>query len=180
MSRWKIIEDINYYFITTTIVEWQNVFVFDELFEVIIASLKYCIDHKGLHLHAYVIMPNHVHYIVSVDSAQHLSDIIRDLNRFTSRQITHILKKTMRTDLLDVFQKAAIEEGRGNIYKVWLEGYHPIAIYSEDFFLQKLKYMHENPVRKKLADQPENWKYSSARNYYLDDHSIIQVECFEY
>jgi putative transposase len=118
MSRWKIIEGINYYFITTTIVEWQNVFMSDELFEVIITSLKHCIDHKGLHLHAYVIMPNHVHYIVSVDPAQHLSDIMRDFNRFTSCQITRILEKTMRKDLLDVFQKAAAEEGRGNTYKV--------------------------------------------------------------
>ena len=180
MSRWKIIEGINHYFITTTIVEWQNVFVSDELFEVIIASLKYCIDHKGLHLHAYVIMPNHVHYIVSVDPAQYLSDIMRDFNRFTSRRITRIFEKAKQTDLLDVFQKAATEERRRNKYKVWQEGYHPIAIYSEDFFLQKLKYMHENPVRKGLTDQAENWKYSSAQNYYLDDHSTIQVECLEY
>ncbi len=180
MSRWKINNSTNYYFITTTIVEWQNVFISNELFEVIITSLKYCIKHKGLHLYGYVIMPNHAHYIFSCDVIQYLSGIMRDFNRFTSQQITRILEKTKRIDILDIFHNAAIREGRGNTYKVWQEEHHPIAIYSEDFFLQKLKYMHENPVRKELTDQAENWKYSSARNYYLDDHSIIQVECLEY
>jgi putative transposase len=36
--------------------------------------------------------------------------------------------------------------------------------------------MHENPVRKGYVEMPEHWKYSSARNYLLDDHSIIRVE----
>jgi hypothetical protein len=54
MSRWKIIPGVNLYFVTTTIVEWQNVFVEIPLFEKIIESLKYCCAIKGLHLHGYV------------------------------------------------------------------------------------------------------------------------------
>jgi REP element-mobilizing transposase RayT len=179
MSRWKIIAGVNLYFITTTIVEWRSVFDTIPLFETIIESLKYCCANKRLHLHAYVIMPNHTHYIVSTDPPEKLSDIMRDFNRFTSQRITEVLKEMRRDELLATFHQAAKEEGRGNQYKVWQEGYHPIAIDSGDFFQQKLDYLHENPVRKGFVEKPENWLYSSARNYILDDHSIINVECIK-
>ena len=93
MSRWKITPDVNLYFITTTIVEWQSVFITIPLFETIIESLKFCHTNKGLRLHGYVIMPNHVHYIISTNPLERLSDIMRDFNRFTSQRITEVLKK---------------------------------------------------------------------------------------
>jgi REP element-mobilizing transposase RayT len=162
MSRWKIIQGVNLYFITTTIVEWRSVFVTIPLFETIIESLKYCCTNKGLHLHAYVIMPNHAHYIVLTNPPEKLSDVMRDFNRFTSQRITDVL-----------------DEDRGNRYKVWQEGFHPIAIDTGDFFQQKLDYLHENPVRKGFVERSEYWRYSSARNYLFDDHSVIPVECLE-
>jgi putative transposase len=179
MSRWKITPDVNLYFITTTIVEWQSVFVTIPLFETIIESLKFCHTNKGLRLHGYVIMPNHVHYIMSTNPLERLSDIMRDFNRFTSQRITEVLKEMHRNELLEIFFQAAKDEGRGNRYKVWQEGFHPIAIDTGDFFQQKLDYLHENPVRKGFVEKPEQWRYSSARNYFLDDHSVITVECLE-
>ena len=177
MSRWKIIPGVNLYFITTTIVEWQNLFTSIPSFEIIIASLKHCIEKKGLHLHGYVIMPNHAHYIASAEPPEKLSDIMRDFNRFTSHSITAFLEERQSKDMLEVFRSSALEEARGNRYKVLQEGFHPVGIDTEKFFREKLNYLHENPVRKGFVEQPEHWKYSSARNYLLDDHSIIKVEC---
>ena len=179
MSRWKIIPGVNLYFVTTTIVERQNVFVSIPFLDNIIESLKYCCTNKGLHLHGYVIMPNHTHYIVSSEPPIRLSDIIRDFNRFTSHNIIALLEEMNRIDVLEVFHKVAIDEGRGNRYKVWQEGFHPIAIYTRAFFQQKLDYLHENPMRKGFVDRPEQWRWSSARNYILDDHSLIYVDCIE-
>lgn len=179
MSRWKIIPGVDLYFITTTIISWQNVFVSIPLLNAIVESLKHCCTNKRLHLHAYVIMPNHAHYIVSTDSPELLSDIMRDFNRFTSQKITTMLEEIYKIEMLEIFHKAALNEGRGNRYKVWQEGFHPIAIDSEDFFRQKLDYLHENPVRKGFVEKPEHWRYSSARNYILDDDSIIAIECLE-
>jgi hypothetical protein len=71
---------------------------------------------------------------------------------------------------------AAEADGKGNRYKVWQEGFHPIAIESERFFLEKLQYLHENPVRKGYVDRLEQWRYSSARNYILDDDSVLMVD----
>ena len=176
MSQWKIIPGHHLYFVTTTIVEWQNVFTSVPYFEILIESLKYCIAHKGLHLHGYVIMLNHAHYILSTDEGKNLSDIMRDLNTYTSRKVTALLKEEGKSRLLQVFKEAAAFDGRGNEYKVWQEGFHPIAVETEHFAIQKLTYLHDNPVRKGYVDQPEHWRYSSARNYLLGDDSVIAVE----
>ena len=92
-------------------------FVTIPLFETIIESLKYCCTNKGLNLHAYVIMPNHTHYIISTDPPEKLSDIMRDFNRFTSQRITDVLEEMRRNELLETFHKAAVDEGRGNRYR---------------------------------------------------------------
>jgi putative transposase len=176
MSQWKIKPEIPLYFITSTTVKWQPVFTEIPLFETIMESWRYCCANKNLHLHGYVVMPNHIHAIVSSNEVNHLSDILRDLNRYTSQRITALLEELKRDALLAIFHQAAQEENRGNQYKVWQEGFHPIAIESGEFFQQKLEYIHQNPVRKGYVEHAEHWRYSSARNYLLNDHSIIQIE----
>ncbi|MEK6570342.1 MAG: transposase [Bacteroidota bacterium] len=176
MTQWKIIPGVKLYYITTTGVEWCDVFTAIPYSDIIIDSLKYCIIHKALHLHAYVVMPNHAHYILSTDERKSLSDIMRDLNTHTSREITRLLKAESRHDLLKVFSDAAKLDGRGNQFKVWQEGFHPIALATHDFVAQKLNYLHNNPVRKGYVVRPEQWRYSSARNYILQDESVIKVE----
>jgi putative transposase len=179
MSQWKVTPDVKIYFVTTTVVDWSHIFIADRYFEILIESLKYCMQHKCLHLHGYVIMPNHAHYILSGDDGTNLSDIMRDFGTHTSREIRRSLSSDGRREMLQLFRTAALESGRGNEYKVWQEGFHPIGIDSEGFFRQKLEYVHNNPVRKGYVEQPEHWKYSSARNYILDDHSIINVEMLD-
>jgi putative transposase len=178
MSRWKVVPNINYYFVTTTVIDWQYVFTAIPCFDIIVDSLRYCIKNKTLHVHGYVIMPNHAHYLLSTDDGTNLSDVMRDFGAYTSRRITEILEQEKRFDMLEVFRSAAEADGKGNRYKVWRDGFHPIAIESEQFFFEKLQYIHENPVRKGYVDQPEQWRYSSARNYVLDDDSVLAVERF--
>ena len=62
--------------------------------------------------------------------------------------------------------------------KIWQEGYHPIAIKSQEVFNQKLEYIHYNPVKKGFVEKPEDWKYSSAGNYILGDDSLIALDEF--
>ena len=177
MSHWKVTPEYDVYFITTSISLWECIFTSEPYFEVILSSLSHCVEKKGLHLHGYVVMPDHCHGIVSADEGKHLSDIMRDFGTYTSRQISDLLMSEHKMNLLERFRKAAREDRRGNDYKVWQGGFHPIAIYTEGFFLQKLNYIHQNPVRTGFVCEPEHWKYSSARNYLLDDHSLIKVEC---
>jgi putative transposase len=179
MSRWKIVQGVNLYFVTTTIVAWQDIFNSIPFFESIIESIKYCQKNKGIKLHGYVIMPNHAHYIFSVEEPERLSNIMRDFNRFTSQKITTLLREMHKLETLKIFQKEALFDMRGNRYKVWQDGFHPTAIDTGEFFQQKLDYLHENPVRKGYVERPEYWSYSSARNYVLDDNTVINVDRIE-
>jgi len=49
-------------------------------------------------------------------------------------------------------------------HQIWREGFHSKATISEAMLRQKLDYIHYNPVRLGLVDNPEDWRYSSARN----------------
>ena len=177
MSSWKVHSGVHCHFVTATITEWRFVFTEIPYFEIITSALRLCMAEKNLRLHAYVIMPNHVHYITSTNNRKCLSDVMRDLNRFTSVEISKMLGIEQRRELLNTFKHAAKLENRGNTHKVWQDGFHPIAIETEDFFLEKLNYIHDNPVRKGFVEKPEHWLYSSARNYILEDPSILPVEC---
>lgn len=175
---YSINKDVSMYFCTDVISGWQYVFTSPEFFQIIIESLSFCQREKGLNIHGYVVMPNHVHTILSAQQND-LADILRDYKRFTSRRISETLESVKSQRLRKYFAAVAHMAGKGNSSKVWQTGSHPISIDSDDFLHQKLNYIHENPVRKGYVDRPEHWIYSSARNYYLDDHSIIKIDILE-
>jgi REP element-mobilizing transposase RayT len=177
MSQWKTYSESTFCFITKTIVDWQNVLDTDHTCDVIICSFSYCQQHKKVTLHAYVIMPNHVHCILSASNGKLISGMMRDFGTFTSRKISECLIEQNRVEETRRFQQAAISDNRGNDFKIWQEGFHPIIITNEQFYRQKRDYIHENPVRKGFAQRIEDWKYSSARNYMFGDHSLIHVAC---
>jgi len=176
MSQWKVYSEHDLYFVTTTIVDWQYVFTSNSRFQIIVEALRYCIRHKGLQLHAYVIMPNHAHYILSTNANVSLSDVMRDMQRYTARQLISALINERSYSLLAVFRNAAKLDQLGNSFKVWQDGFHPVTIGSKRFARQKLLYLHDNPVRKGFVEHPEDWKYSSARNYRNDDYSLLPVD----
>ena len=166
------------YFCTDTIVGWQNVFASPDFFNIIVNSLKHCQKKKGLRVHGYVIMPNHIHSILSARDGN-LSDILRDFKRFSSQRISEMLRTSSNERLLKFIGTAARRAGKGNTFKVWQSGSHPEAITSRHFSFQELNYIHNNPVRKGYVARPEHWLYTSARNYLLNHHSIIRIDIIE-
>ena len=179
MNRYKVYDNsYKVYFSTCSIMRWLPVFNSPEYFAVIIDSLKYCQANKGLKLMAYVIMPDHLHMVTSSEEDKSLSDIMRDFKRFTSKAISTLLKKECRIYYLKVFRNYAKLSKEDSIYKVWRDDFYPKVVYSEKFLRQKIDYIHYNPVRKGLVEKPEEWLYSSARNYLLEDNTIIELDDF--
>jgi putative transposase len=58
---------------------------------------------------------------------------------------------------------------------VWQEGSHPQEIYDEKMLIQKIEYIHNNPVDRGYVDDPEHWRYSSAINYAVEE-GLIEVK----
>lgn len=167
------------YFVTITVSDWIPLFLSAGYCDILIDSLAHCRRLKGLRIHGYVIMPNHLHLIVSTESTHSLPDILRDFKRFTSRRITRTLEREGAQKRRRLLGYAATS-GKGNTsYKVWQDGYHPIAIYTPGAFRQKLQYIHDNPVRKGLIRSAEQWRYSSAGDYLTGVPGELEIDVIE-
>ncbi|MEX1001741.1 MAG: transposase [Crocinitomicaceae bacterium] len=165
------------YFLTLTVVGWADVFTRPVYKEALIDSLKYCIDHKGLNVYAYVVMTNHVHLLVNSEPSFKLEDTIRDFKRHTSKTVINLIlsePESRREWLMSLFGMAAIESSKVQRIKFWQTGNHAIEIYSEKFVWEKINYIHNNPVRSKFVSKPEGWTYSSATNYAGID-SVLKI-----
>ncbi len=77
--------------------------------------------------------------------------------------------------VLYVFKNATESRKKKQSYKIWQDEFHPKAIYSPNFFLQKLEYLHNNPVRKGLVLKAEHWKYSSAGTWLNDEENDVKI-----
>ena len=78
------------YFITLTVEGWVDVFTRKVLVDELVNNLKYCQEHKGLEVFAYVIMPSHVHLIVRREGGL-LSDWLRDFKAFTAKRMLALI-----------------------------------------------------------------------------------------
>jgi putative transposase len=174
-SRYKISELESPHFLTCTIVNWLPVFTRTRYIEIITSSLAFCREQKGLRLHAYVILDNHLHLIAS---SNNLSHVMRDFKRHTAKEILAVAQEENKLWLLKQFQFLKGAYKTNSQHQVWQEGFPPQAIATEEMLIQKLEYVHYNPVKIGLVDRPEDWRYSSARNYYGGDR-VLEIDLVE-
>jgi len=86
MSRnYKIRDQTKLYFVSFATVNWIDVFIRPLYKDIIVESIKFCINQKGLEVYAWCIMSSHVHLIIGSQD-QRIEDIIRDLKRHTSKE----------------------------------------------------------------------------------------------
>ena len=156
------------YFVTCATVQWVDVFTRSIYSDIVVESLNYCIANKGLVLHAWVIMPNHIHLVISRKGSSSLSDIMRDFKKFTSAKIIEAINSPIESRknwMLWLFKSAGESNSNNQHYQFWQQDNHPIELVSTSFTKQKIDYLHENPVRAKLVDSAQRYVYSSAKDY---------------
>ncbi len=94
---------------------------------------------------------------------------MRDFKKFTSKEIINTLKSDPQESrqewLLNRFEYAWKNDKRIKNYKFWQDGNDAQAIFLNDYFNQKLNYIHQNPVRAELVNRAEDYRYSSAIDY---------------
>ncbi|HNM25689.1 MAG TPA: transposase [Saprospiraceae bacterium] len=168
--KYKIRDQHGLNFLTCSIVGWIDLFGRAVYRDIILDSWRYCSEHKGLNVWGYVLMPNHLHLIASATPPFRLDYILRDFKARTARRMLNVLHdheqvESRRSWLLYLFGYFARFDRDKQEFKIWQHDNHPIELFSEKVVLQKLQYIHENPVRAKLVAKPEDWMYSSASNY---------------
>jgi REP element-mobilizing transposase RayT len=161
-TRYRIFENEYPYFMTCTIVGWLAVFTRPEAVQIVFDSWNFLRTEKDFRLYGYVILENHLHVIAS---APNLSSAMKSFKMYSARQIIDLLKRHRATVLLRQLRTLKLPHKTRSEYQVWEEGSKPKQISGDEMMLQKLEYIHNNPVERGFIDNPVHWRYSSARNY---------------
>jgi putative transposase len=150
-------------FFTATILEWKHLLKQDRYKQVIIESLSFLVAEKRVIVYAFVIMPNHIHLIWRITEDHKRENVQRDFLKFTAQKIKFDLQ-AHHPNVLERFEVNA----KDRKYQIWERNPLSIDIYSREVLLQKLNYIHNNPIQEKwqLSVTPEAYKFSSA-SYYL-------------
>jgi putative transposase len=182
MSRYKILDQSGLNYLTLSIVGWIDIFTRQRYRDIVIESLKYCQEHKGLRICGYVIMSNHVHLMVYTERGFQLSDVLRDFKKFTANTILKSIQndpESRREWLLYMFKYFAKYQTGNQTHQFWEQDNHPIALWSQDVIWQKLDYIHMNPVRAGIVTKPQDYVYSSGGDYYENRKGLLDVVLVE-
>lgn len=111
-------------------------------------------------------MSNHIHLLAQAKN-HNLSDIVRDFKSFTSNSFIDTINegKESRSDWMNMVFEYHGKFKNKQTNQIWTHENHAEQIYSQKFVVQKLDYIHQNPVRAGIVEKPEDYLYSSARNY---------------
>jgi putative transposase len=107
----------------------------------------------GFVVAGYVLMPEHVHLLVGEPGRSSLSVALQVLKQQTSRKLK---------------QRGAVQ--------FWQRRYYDFNVHNEEKQIEKLRYMHRNPVRRGLAEKPEDWPWSSFRHYSTGEVGAVEIE----
>lgn len=178
-TRYKFHNPEGVYFISFATVGWVDVFTRSAYKEIFVESLRHCQEHKGLELFGWCLMTNHAHLLARATEGHRLSDIVRDLKKFTSRQLVKAIEEngqeSRREWLLSMFRNAGAHNPSNTTYQFWRQDNHPIECFTAKVLQQKLDYIHNNPVVEGIVQYPEQYIYSSA-SVYADGPGLLNVE----
>jgi putative transposase len=107
----------------------------------------------GLCIYGYVVMPEHVHLLLNEPERNTLAQAIKSLKQGVARRLA------LRAE--DSF---------------WQARYYDFNVWSERKFVEKLRYIHRNPVKRGLVERPEDWEWSSFRHYATGEVGVVEIE----
>jgi len=161
------------YFVTFTCHDWLPLFSLTNSYDLVYKWFDVLKNKGQIKVPAYIIMPNHVHAVLFFPQENYdLNTIISNAKRFMAYEIIERLKKSNQNKILEDLGRAVSgrERKKGQLHKVFKDSFDAKAIYTRKFLLQKIQYMHLNPVRGKWK-LVEDWRYyshSSASFYELN------------
>ena len=170
--RFQISRDSQALFITLNTNHRLPVFRKDEIKKVLCSAIDEARKSAGLLLFAYVIMIDHLHLIT--DQPKPISEVLRVVKGITARRVIDYLKEGGYTASLAKLQHAVRD--RNYRYSLWQTEKNVYPIFSEKLFMQKVNYIHNNPVRAGLVERAIDYKWSSARIWQrcpLEDEPLL-------
>ena len=111
------------------------------------ARCRYCFRIIG-----YVVMPEHVHLLVTEPERETLAVAMQAMKQSVARR--------------------RVKDG-GHF---WQPRYYDFNVWSEKKRIEKLRYIHRNPVKRGLVERPADWEWSSYRHYLTGKAGVVEIE----
>lgn len=141
------------HFLTSSCYKRRQNFRTNESRDTFVAALERVRQRYNLCVYGYVVMPEHVHLLVSEPEDGTLAQAMQSLKQGVARKLALRAKDSF-----------------------WQERYYDFNIWSERKFVEKLRYIHYNPVKRGLVDRPEDWQWSSFRHYLTGEAGLVEIE----
>jgi REP element-mobilizing transposase RayT len=183
MSRnYKFHNPDGLYFVSFAVVEWLDVFTRNEYKDILLDSLSFCQQEKGMEIIAWCIMTNHVHLIFRSVQGEKPQLVLGAFKRFTSKKLVKSIKENQRESrrdfLLEQFEKAAQKSSNVTNYQFWRHDNKPIELWSTNVIHEKINYIHQNPLEAGLVYRAEDYIYSSALDYAGESGLLDNITVF--
>jgi len=174
MKLFKSDQANTFHYVTAVTFKRGPVFSNDYACELLVESLSETRKHCESKLIGYVIMPDHIHLILN-PLAKSISAVIRRLKSSSARQVLDWLRRDGHQLSL---KKLALDapQSRSHTHALWQKGFSAIDLWSPRFILQKLSYIHLNPIRAGLCKYPAEWKWSSYSAYSPHEPGEVPIE----
>jgi putative transposase len=117
----------------------------------------------------YVVMPEHVHLLMGEPERGDPSVVMKALKQGFARRVLARLSRSLNSNQLSLWE-APLERGR-----IWQPRFYDFVVFSEHKRVEKLRYMHRNPVKRGLVLEPQQWRWSSFRHYVYDEAGPVVI-----
>jgi putative transposase len=157
-------------YLTFNTVDWVDVFIRPVYKQVITHALNYIIEQKHCTIYAWCLMSNHLHLLAKAKDGSGLALIEKEFKKITTNRILEAmdLEPDLRRNwMLQRFEQSSQTLKRLEKFQLWQSCSNPVFIDFKQVFklLERVLYIHENPVRDKIVRNPEDYVYSSAGDY---------------
>src|SRR5713101_5334191 len=140
------------HFVTFCRYHRRRLFTTDASYRIFESALERVRRSYRLYVYGYVVMPEHVHLLLSEPQQDTLADALKSLKQGVSRRLI------------------------GDAEHFWQKRYYDFNIRNYPQFVEKLRYIHRNPVKQGLCERPEDWQWSSFRHYATGAEGRVEIE----
>lgn len=145
------LENRSVFFVTTSVSSFVPIFMYPVLARFIQKQLIESVNHYDGMLHAYVIMPTHIHFIIEFDTGKVLSKFMRSFKTISSKRLKSLMNRKQQLQFETI-----------NGFRFWHRDYDDFTIISEKQYRIKTDYVIYNPVKAGIVNNAEEYEYSSA------------------
>ncbi len=128
--------------------------------DLFLAILEQTRRRYGFVVVGYVVMPEHFHLLISEPERSNPSTVMQVLKQRSARRLLNQLRRARRPGQLSLWDTETVAAAH-----VWQRRFYDFNVWSERKRIEKLRYMHRNPVTRGLVSEPEDWRWSSYRQY---------------